>query len=76
MPKFIELHLSYYGQPIYINVDTISYFYEDGGVVYIYPTVPTISSSESGGTIKNVEGKIKSFAVTESYAKIKSLIED
>mgnify|MGYP006926038427 FL=1 len=29
MPKFIELHLSYYGQPIYINVDTILYFYDD-----------------------------------------------
>ena len=76
MPKFIELHLSYYGQPIYINVDTISYFYEDGGVVYIYLIVPTISSSESGGTIKKVEGKPKFFTVTESYAKIKSLIED
>ena len=76
MPKFIELHLSYYGQPIYINVDTISYFYEDGGVVYIYLTVPTISSSESGGMIKKVEGKTMSFTVTESYAKIKSLIED
>lgn len=57
MPKFIELHLSYYGQPIYINVDTISYFYEDGGVVYIYMTVPTISSSESGGTIKKWKEK-------------------
>lgn len=76
MPKFIELHLSYYGQPIYINVDTISYFYEEDGVVYIYLTIPTISSSESGGIIKKVDGKVKYFAVTESYRKVKSLIED
>lgn len=44
--------------------------------IYIYLTVPTISSSESGGMIKKVEGKTKFFTVTESYAKIKSLIED
>lgn len=36
MVKFIELHLVYYGQPIYINIDTISHFYERNGVVHIY----------------------------------------
>ena len=71
MPKFIELHLSYYGQPIYINVDTISYFYEDGGVVYIYLTVPTISSSESGGTIKKSGRKNKIFRRSRELCKDK-----
>lgn len=76
MPKFIELHLSSTGIPININVDTIAYFMEMRGIVYVYLTVPTISSSESGGMIKKVDGKAKYFAVTESYRKVKSLIED
>ena len=76
MPKFIELHLSYYGNPIYINVDTISYFYEEDGHVYIHLTVPEISSHDSKGQIKEVVGKAEIVTVRESYSKVKSLIED
>lgn len=76
MPKFIELHISSTGIPININVDIIAYFMEMRGIVYIYRTVSVISSSESGGKIKQVEGKAKYFTVRESYRKVKSLIED
>ena len=76
MPKFIELHISSTEIPININVDTIAYFMEMRGIVYVYLTVPIISSSESSGHISKVEGKAKYFTVTESYRKVKSLIED
>lgn len=68
MPKFIELHISSTGIPIYINVDTIAYFMEMRGLVYIYLTVPVISSSESSGHLSKVEGKAKNFTVRENPA--------
>ena len=76
MPKFIELHIFTSGLPISINVDTISYFMDVRGTVYVYLTVPVISSHDSSGHIDKVEGKSKHFIVRESYSRVKSLLED
>lgn len=46
MPKFIELHISSTGIPININVDTIAYFMEMRGIVYL--TVPVAPETGLG----------------------------
>lgn len=76
MTKFIELHSSYYGTPLYINVDAIAYIeeYHEGTQVFLHTI--KIGSHERQGVMDKVESKIDSFFVIESYSKVKSLIDE
>lgn len=78
MTKFIELHSFFSNKPILINVDSIAYI--DEGIrehgVSVYLKCYTISSRETGGMVSRIDGKLKLIEVAESYAKVKSLIEE
>ena len=76
MTKFIELHLYHSGIPMYINIDSIVYIQEHNGVLRIYLKVQTISTHENGGHINRIDGRLENIDVQESYAKVKTLIED
>lgn len=75
MTKFIELH-SGHSAPILINVDSIAYVEEDYIGTLVYLRCHTIKSNEKGGVINKIEGEVKKLRVIESYAKVKSLIEE
>lgn len=76
MTKFIELHSLYYKTPIFVNVDSIAYIEEGYRGLSIYLRCQAISSHEKGGMVDKIEGVLKHLEVTESYAKVKSLIEE
>ena len=76
MTKFIELHSDYYNKPILINVDSIAYVETRERGVRVCLSCHTISSRETGGIVSRIEGTLQKFDVTESYAKVKSLIEE
>lgn len=75
MVKFIELH-TYNNNPIYINLDTVAYIEEEYQGVMIYINAIQISSKEKGGMLNKLETSLKKILVTESYSKVKSLIEE
>ena len=75
MVKFIELH-TYNNNPIYINLDTVAYIEEEYQGVIIYINAIQISSKEKGGMLNKLETSLKKILVTESYSKVKSLIEE
>lgn len=75
MVKFIELH-TYNNNPIYINLDTVAYIEEEYQGVMIYINAIQISSKEKGGMLNKLETSLKRILVTESYSKVKSLIEE
>lgn len=76
MTKFIELHSYYNNKPILINVDSIAYVGIYEHCVCVYLRCHTISSRETGGLVSRIEGTLQKFDVAESYAKVKSLIEE
>ena len=76
MIKFIELHIYHSGIPVYVNVDSIVYMVERNMTLYIYLNVQTISTHENGGMVNRIDGKAEHIEVQESYAKVKSMIED
>lgn len=76
MTKFIELHSSYYGTPLYVNVDAIAYVDEYRGGTRIILRTEKISSHEKGGVVDKIESKMESLIVIESYSKVKSLIDE
>lgn len=75
MPRFIELH-TYHNVPIYINLESIAYIQEEYQGVMVYFNTMQISSKENGGMLNKIETSLKKILVTESYSKIKSLIEE
>lgn len=76
MTKFIELHIFHTGIPVYVNVDSIVYMVERNTALRIYLNVQTISTHENSGMVKKIDGEAEHIDVQESYAKVKSLIED
>lgn len=76
MTKFIELHSDFYNNPILINVDSIAYVENRERGVRVCLRCQTLSSHETGGLISRIDGILERFDVTESYAKVKSLIEE
>ena len=76
MTKFIELHSYGYDSPILVNVDSIAYVEVDYSGTMIYLRCSTIKSHDKNGTIDKIEGLVKNLRVIESYAKVKSLIEE
>ena len=75
MPRFIELH-TYHNVPIYINLESIAYIQEEYQGVMVYFNTMQISSKEKGGMLNKIETSLKRILVTESYSKVKSLIEE
>lgn len=75
MPRFIELH-TYNNNPVYINLDAVAYIKEDYQGVMVYFNTIQISSKEKGGMLNKIETSLKRILVTESYSKVKSLIEE
>lgn len=75
MTKFIELH-TYNNSPIYINLESIAYIQEEFQGVMVYFNTMQISSKEKGGMLNKIETSSKRILVTESYSKVKSLIEE
>lgn len=75
MPRFIELH-KYNNNPVYINLDAVAYIEEDYQGVMVYFNTMQISSKEKGGVLNKIENSLKRILVTESYSKVKSLIEE
>ena len=75
MVKFIELH-TYNNNPIYINLDAVAYIEEEYQGVMIYINTVQISSKEKGGMLNKLETSLKRILVTESYSKVKLLIEE
>lgn len=75
MVKFIELH-TYNNNPIYINLDAVAYVEENFQGVVVYIKTMQISSKEKGGMLNKLETSMKRILVTESYSKVKSLIEE
>lgn len=75
MTKFIELH-TYNNSPIYINLESIAYIQEEFQGVMVYFNTMQISSKEKGGMLNKIETSLKRILVTESYSKVKSLIEE
>ena len=75
MPRFIELH-TYNNNPVYINLDAIAYIEEEYQGVMVYFNTMQISSKEKGGVLNKIETSLKRILVTESYSKVKSLIEE
>jgi hypothetical protein len=75
MTKFIELH-TYNNSPIYINLESIAYIQEEYQGVMVYFNTMQISSKEKGGMLNKIETSLKRILVTESYSKVKSLIEE
>lgn len=75
MPRFIELH-TYDNNPVYINLDAVAYIKEDYQGVMVYFNTMQISSKEKGGMLNKIETSLKRILVTESYSKVKSLIEE
>lgn len=75
MTKFIELH-TYNNSPIYINLESIAYIQEEYQGVMVYFNTIQISSKEKGGMLNKIETSLKRILVTESYSKVKSLIEE
>lgn len=75
MTKFIELH-TYNNSPIYINLESIAYIEEDYQGVMVHFNTLQISSKEKGGMLNKIETSLKRILVTESYSKVKSLIEE
>lgn len=75
MPRFIELH-TYHNVPIYINLESIAYIQEEYQGVMVYFNTMQISSKENKGMLNKIETSLKKILVTESYSKIKSLIEE
>lgn len=75
MPRFIELH-TYHNVPIYINLESIAYIQEEYQGVMVYFNTMQISSKEKGGMLNKIETSLKKILVTESYSKVKSLIEE
>lgn len=75
MVKFIELH-TYNNNPIYINLDAVAYIEENFQGVVVYIKTIQISSKEKGGMLNKLETSMKRILVTESYSKVKSLIEE
>lgn len=75
MTKFIELH-TYNNSPIYINLESIAYIQEEFQGVMVYFNTIQISSKEKGGMLNKIETSLKRILVTESYSKVKSLIEE
>lgn len=76
MTKFIELHSSYYGTPLYINVDAIAYIQEYDDCTQVFLRAIKMGSHERGGVMDKVESKIESLVVSERYSKVKSLIDE
>jgi|GEM_PF-4417113 len=75
MPRFIELH-TYNNSPIFINLDSVAYIEEDYQGVMVYFNTMQISSKEKGGMLNKIETSLKRILVTETYSKVKSLIEE
>lgn len=75
MSRFIELH-TYNNNPVYINLDAVAYIEEDYQGVMVYFNTMQISSKEKGGVLNKIETSLKRILVTESYSKVKSLIEE
>ena len=75
MVKFIELH-TYNNNPIYINLDAVAYIEENFQGVVVYIKTIQISAKEKGGMLNKLETSMKRILVTESYSKVKSLIEE
>ena len=75
MPRFIDLH-TYHNVPIYINLESIAYIQEEYQGVMVYFNTMQISSKENKGMLNKIETSLKKILVTESYSKIKSLIEE
>lgn len=75
LPRFIELH-TYNNNPVYINLDAVAYIKEDYQGVMVYFNTMQISSKEKGGMLNKIETSLKRILVTESYSKVKSLIEE
>lgn len=75
MPRFIELH-TYHNVPIYINLESIAYIQEEYQGVMVYFNTMQISSKENKGMLNKIETSLKKILVTESYSKVKSLIEE
>lgn len=75
MPRFIELH-TYHNVPIYINLESIAYIQEEYQGVMVYFNTMQISSKENKGMLNKIETSLNKILVTESYSKIKSLIEE
>ena len=75
MTKFIELH-TYNNSPIYINLESIAYIQEEYQGVMVYFNTIQISSKEKGGMLNKIETSLKRILITESYSKVKSLIEE
>lgn len=75
MPRFIELH-TYNNNPVYINLDAVAYIKEDYQGVMVYFNTMQISSKEKGGMLNKIETSLKRILLTESYSKVKSLIEE
>lgn len=76
MTKFIELHSYGYKTPVLINVESIAYVEGDYRGTSIYLRCHMIKSNDKNGIINKVEGLVKNLRVIESYAKVKSLIEE
>lgn len=76
MTKFIELHSYSYEYPIFINVDSIAYVEEEYKGTNIYLRCHTLKTHDKNGVIDKIEGLVKNIRVIESYAKVKSLIEE
>lgn len=62
--------------PIYINLESIAYIQEEFQGVMVYFNTMQISSKEKGGMLNKIETSLKRILVTESYSKVKSLIEE
>lgn len=75
MSRFIELH-TYHNVPIYINLESIAYIQEEYQGVMVYFNTMQISSKENKGMLNKIETSLKKILVTESYSKVKSLIEE
>lgn len=75
MTKFIELH-THYHDPVFINVDAIAYMEEEYNGLRIFLRGQIISTHEKNGVVNKLDGNMKYIDVTESYAKVKSLIEE
>lgn len=76
MAHFIELHIKYNGNPIYINTDAIAFVENDDGHVYVNFLNQRISSSSCGNNLSSVSSYWQREEVAESYTFVKSKIEE
>lgn len=72
MAQFIELHCKHNGNPLYVNVDSISFIENENGRVYINFLMQRVSTSGNS----NVSSYVYREEVAETYSQIKSKIEE